>query len=710
MERAIKNPLWKPSSIFLIALSLSMGWGMRGNFGHESGAWIPGALAAMAIAILSQREDWRQRVHFFALFGGLGLGFGGSISYMYAISFTMSGHLPSIWYGYLLTFFEGALWCGLGGAGMALAATAKRERLTGLIVPMCYVIVALVVHKLIEEPVARLLNPPAAEAMDAVWHRQKSPLYWFDADWFSALMAFLGVCVYDLVSRARDKAFPLSAAILVMFLVGGAALGFLVQTGVRAVGVEDAITNALNVPLGDPAAINPETGIAYGDEIDERTEAPYGLTNFLTNWPQPFSDYPQHVGWVLGLLIGWTLYFLIFGKWYNDSGLFLYMSLGWLVSFMLFPVLGTALLYHIGMALREGGSDVYVPLFGGFRLMPPRSDDWAGIFGVFVAAILYCMRKGWKPVALGASLSALIGGIMFATMQLIRSLLVAPGNQFLNDGTTPPEWAHYQSANWHSFLEQSQGFGHGMAFAVTAAVLWSVVKTHKDEPRVRPWTEIFAVAFVLLFMVYANLYKNVAQWTGGGKPLVPESMKPPLIAELFTGPENPVTFSALTWFNLVWIAAGAALIGLMIAHLRGRRVEIVPSSWVGKGQLLYVLVLWGMVIGNFERALPGFAEGRLITEWVIFINAALATFLLGYLPRPTAETLTIEEPEPFRPRLGKVWAIGLPVAIVLMTLYTGIIRGVYGDASVGHPDLSHKRFGPEAVWAVKPILKEGKHR
>ena len=31
------------------ALSLSIGWGIRGNFGHEVGAALPGALAAMAI-------------------------------------------------------------------------------------------------------------------------------------------------------------------------------------------------------------------------------------------------------------------------------------------------------------------------------------------------------------------------------------------------------------------------------------------------------------------------------------------------------------------------------------------------------------------------------------------------------------------------------------------------------------------------------------
>src|SRR5690606_19446829 len=162
------------------------GWGMRGNFGHESGAWIPGALAAMAVALLSGRDDWRRRVHFFALFGGLGLGFGGSIAYMYTISFSASEHWSTAWYGYLAVFLVGGLWCGLGGGGTALAATATRERLTGLVAPMIFAIAALALHKVIEEPVARFLSPAAAEAADGTWYRQKSPLYWFDADWFSA--------------------------------------------------------------------------------------------------------------------------------------------------------------------------------------------------------------------------------------------------------------------------------------------------------------------------------------------------------------------------------------------------------------------------------------------------------------------------------------------------------------------------------------------
>ena len=56
-------------TILVTALSLSIGWGIRGNFGHEIGAMIPGALDAMAVVVLSNREDWHRRIAYFAMFG-----------------------------------------------------------------------------------------------------------------------------------------------------------------------------------------------------------------------------------------------------------------------------------------------------------------------------------------------------------------------------------------------------------------------------------------------------------------------------------------------------------------------------------------------------------------------------------------------------------------------------------------------------------------
>ncbi len=114
------TPILSPLGILLVALSLSIGWGIRGNYGHETGAMFPGAVAAIAVALLSGRADWQRRVAFFAFFGALGWAFGGSVSYMQVIAYTHSGHLPSQVYGFACLYVIGFLWGGLGGAGTAL--------------------------------------------------------------------------------------------------------------------------------------------------------------------------------------------------------------------------------------------------------------------------------------------------------------------------------------------------------------------------------------------------------------------------------------------------------------------------------------------------------------------------------------------------------------------------------------------------------------
>jgi len=96
--------------VIWIGLSLSIGWGIRGNFGHEYGAMIPGMLASLAAVLLSGRSDWHRRSLFFAFFGALGWSFGGSISYMQVIAYTHSGHSSSVLYGFACLFVIGFLW------------------------------------------------------------------------------------------------------------------------------------------------------------------------------------------------------------------------------------------------------------------------------------------------------------------------------------------------------------------------------------------------------------------------------------------------------------------------------------------------------------------------------------------------------------------------------------------------------------------------
>ncbi|MGH9665654.1 MAG: hypothetical protein ACRD9L_14615, partial [Bryobacteraceae bacterium] len=166
-----------------------------------------------------------------------------------------------------------------------------------------------------------------------------------------------------------------------------------------------------------------------------------------------------------------------------------------------------------------------------------------------------------------------------------------------------------------------------------------------------------------------------------------------------------IQLSALGWFNLFFLLYTICVVVLLFAHLR-RRLALVPPSWLGKGQLLFLAFVWIVVTGNFERELVGFHEQRLATEGTIFVNALIATFLLLYCARD--KDAAWWTPAPFRPLVRKVVVGGLAAMVLCVCVYTGIVHGVYGNRSDGW---SHNlRFGPNADWRVKPILKSIQHR
>ena len=667
-QSLVRNPLWKLSSIFLVAISHSIGWGIRGDFGHEPGAWIPGALSAMAVCLLSQREDWQRRVAFCALFGGLGWGFGGSISYMFPMSFCDSGQWETVLYGYYTLFFEGGLWAGVGIAGTILPLVMDRDRLTRFMRPFLVVLGAMILNQFTIAYVAKFFDVAAATASQAgVLERHKGPLYWFDSDWMSALWALIGVCVYELASRKFSKAWLLIALAAI-----GAAGGWTAQKSFDAAGLTPRIVETIVVPQGDLNAINPDTG----EKFDP--------TNFTMNWPQFFGDYPQHIGWWIGLIIGVGIYFVICGEWKDDSGLLAYMALGWWVAFLAMPVFGS----------------IFLRDYGGFRMTPPRGDNWAGVTGVLIGIIVYSMRNGLAPVAYAGVWNFVLGGIGFSTVKITRQMLLLPGNSQLYPDATDAiaKWKHYQSANWHSMLEQSHGFFLGLATAITMALVWRKLKPVNNEPRTRRWTEAMAVGMTLFFLTYVNVFKNVAEWTKSGHQLVPPMMKAPLI--------EWIDLSAAVWFNLAWCAMSLACFGLLFLHLR-RPLAIVPSTWLGKGQLIYILLLWIMVIADFERSLNGFHESRLVTEWLIIINASIATFLIVALPGAAVE-VPVREPSRYLGLVLGVFLLGVPVALVIMTGYASLQYKYYKGVKLS--GTGHYRFGPNALWREKPILKNKEHR
>jgi hypothetical protein len=502
-------------AIILTALSLSIGWGIRGNFGHEFGAMIPGALAAMAVVLCSGRADWHRRVAYFAFFGALGWSFGGSISYMQVIAYTHSGHSASVLYGFACLFVIGFLWAAMGGAGTALPALLDRDKLTELFAPLSAVFASWWLQDIAEHWLVRT-NPQ---------FRQESPLYWYDTDWLAALSAIVGVLALAMIRR----------------------------------------------------------------------------------------------------------------RWDQSSSLILHMAVGWWISFLLLVVVL------------------------GWRMTPPRGDNWAGCVGMVIGLWVWLQRHGLSGVTFASLVAGFLGGFGFAGATLLKLIEMKSGWQ----------------TNWHSILEQTYGFINGVGIALAMILLAKRSPPLSDETPKRRWTEVYAASFVLILLTYLNLRKNPAMWT-----------KAKAVPELLYG------LSVASWFDLAYLILGMAIVCLLVAHQR-RPLPFIPAAWEGKGQLLYLVFLWWMVIGNFERALVSFAPQRLVTEGVIYLNAVICSVLL-LLGNRRALAPSWQVPMKYGPLIKNTVAIGLITALAGILADWGITRAIYADQFAGHAGL-HIRFGPKAT-------------
>jgi hypothetical protein len=132
---------------------------------------------------------------------------------------------------------------------------------------------------------------------------------------------------------------------------------------------------------------------------------------------------------------------------------------------------------------------------------------------------------------------------------------------------------------------------------------------------------------------------------------------------------------------------------------------LIPTNDSGKAQLLFLVFLWWVVAGNFERAVVGFAPQRLITEGVIHLNAACCS-LLVLLCVPAPFTLPASPALAMPGALRRVICIGLLATVLSIGTDWAIVRTVWGNQFAGHAAL-HIRFGPNAT-ATKEKPAAGK--
>jgi hypothetical protein len=310
-----------------------------------------------------------------------------------------------------------------------------------------------------------------------------------------------------------------------------------------------------------------------------------------------------------------------------------------------------------------------------FRMTPPRGDNWAGVLGMTAAGFVFLARHGPRPAAWALLVGGTWGGIGFAA---------AAGFKLLEVKYVPVVLSHWFGAgtwqtNWHSVLEQTYGFINGVGIAAVMFPLARRLPPIDDDPPAGGWVDAAAVAFVLMAVPYVNLIKNVPHWVRLGA----------FPADLYGVP-------ARVWFDAGAGLAAAAGLFLLVRHRR-RPLAAVPEDPLGRVQLLYLVLLWVIVAGDFMRAVPPFAPQRLITEGVIFVNAVVCTVLALCGPRPTAL--------PDRPdgavRLARTALGGLVALAVVVAAATAATRAAHGDTFAGHGRF-HVRFGPDAKTG-KPV-------
>lgn len=216
---------WKP--VLFAALAGGMGWGIRGQYGHETGAMIAGLLVSLTLAyLLCPRTDWPALFRA-AAWGTVAMGVGGSMTYGQTLGLThdpeLVGNAAAWRWGLLGCAVKGGIWIGFAGVFLGMGFGGVRYRPGELLLLMLALIggfyMGIALFNQPFEPAAREL--PAVYFSDHwFWEPDKAVEPRFEC-WGGLLTALAMLTIYTGLARkdrlARNMAF---------WGVLGGALGF----------------------------------------------------------------------------------------------------------------------------------------------------------------------------------------------------------------------------------------------------------------------------------------------------------------------------------------------------------------------------------------------------------------------------------------------------------------------------------------------------
>ncbi len=116
----------------LASLAGGLGWGIRGQYGHETGAMVPGVLVGLVLVFLSCPRATSLNAARAVALTALAFSFGGSMTYGQTVGLThdyeLNGNWKALRWGMVGLFIKGGIWIGFAGAFLGIGLSGKKYR------------------------------------------------------------------------------------------------------------------------------------------------------------------------------------------------------------------------------------------------------------------------------------------------------------------------------------------------------------------------------------------------------------------------------------------------------------------------------------------------------------------------------------------------------------------------------------------------------
>lgn len=127
---ALEVSVWQP--VVLAAAAGGLGWGIRGQYGHETGAMIAGLLVSTTLVfVLFRHLPIAISIRAIA-WATVGIGFGGAMTYGQTIGLTQDealvGNAAALRWGMLGLAIKGGIWIGFFGVFLGMGLGGRRYR------------------------------------------------------------------------------------------------------------------------------------------------------------------------------------------------------------------------------------------------------------------------------------------------------------------------------------------------------------------------------------------------------------------------------------------------------------------------------------------------------------------------------------------------------------------------------------------------------